>query len=173
MAPAQQRSFVGDDPPEHVLLDTSFVVAALVSGEVHHDACLDFASRLQAAGSAIVYSSLLRIEYFNTWRKLIGQGLLPPEPSDQLRMSLDIPEARPYWFRVTDRLLSRFLAQFPRREVRLNRRVLRSMVALMGTYNLQAMDAAQVASALDMGCQDIASLDDDFKRVQGIRLWLP
>jgi predicted nucleic acid-binding protein len=57
--------------------------------------------------------------------------------------------------------------------VRVNRRVLKSMVGLMGTYNLRSLDAMQVASALDVHCRDIVSLDDDFKRVSEIRLWLP
>ena len=74
---------------------------------------------------------------------------------------------------MAERLLTLFLAQFPRREVRVNRRVLRSMVSLMGTYNLRSLDAVQVASALDVQCRDIVSLDDDFRRIDDIRLWLP
>jgi predicted nucleic acid-binding protein len=173
VTPASEKSFAQDDPPELILFDSSFVVATLVAGERHHSACLEFATRLQSAGSLIVYSSILKVEYLNTWRKFIERGLLPPEPSGQLQLNLGVPGERPHWFRVAERLLTRFLAQFPRREVRVNRRVLKSMVSLMGTFNLRSLDAIQVASALDVHCRDIVSLDDDFKRVNEIRLWLP
>jgi len=171
--PAREKSFTRDDPPELILLDSSFVVATLVAGEKYHEACLDFATRLLSARSTIVHSSVLKVEYLNVWRKLIQRGLLPPEPSGQLQLKLGIPEERPHWFRVAEMLLMRFLAQFPRREVRVNQRVLKSMVRLMGTYNLRSLDAVQIASAFDVQCRDIASLDEDFRRVDEIRLWLP
>jgi predicted nucleic acid-binding protein len=47
------------------------------------------------------------------------------------------------------------------------------MVTLMGRYNLQSLDAIHLASAEKLHCRDIVSLDDDFRRVEGIRLWMP
>lgn len=171
MPPAEDKSFTEDDPPNLVLFDTSFVVATLVVGERQHDACLQFAARLLEVRTVVIYSTTLHVEYHNTWRRLIEKGLLPPEPSGQLAFKLGIPEERPHWFRVADNLLRRFLSQFPRREVRLNRRILSTMVSLMGRYNLKSLDAIQVASAWDVGCNELATLDDDFRRVDGLRLW--
>jgi hypothetical protein len=88
--PASEKSFTGDDPPESIFFDSSFVVATLVAGERHHERCLEFAAQLQSAGTLIVYSSILRAEYLNTWRKFIERGLLPPEPSGQLQMRLGV-----------------------------------------------------------------------------------
>ena len=73
--------------------------------------------------------------------------------------------------RLADDLLHRFLAQFRRAEIRLSQRVVSLAIELVGRFDLQSYDAVQVASTLDAGCADMASLDGDFRRVDGIHLW--
>ena len=169
--PAQERLFE-QSPPKIILLDTSFVVAALVAGENEHDECLSFSEKLLTAGTVVLYSSILRAEYLNAWRTLIHKGYLPSEPSPQIRMEMgSLPGDRRHWLRIADRLLYQFLSNFYRREVRLNRRVMNSIVDLMGKYNLKSYDAIHLASAADVGCRELVSFDDHFRRVDGIGLW--
>jgi predicted nucleic acid-binding protein len=169
--PAEERLFE-DSPPKVILLDTSFVVAHLVAGEKQHEECLSFSEKLQAAGTVVVYSAILRPEYLNAWRTLIQKGYLPSEPAPQMRMELGALQGeRLHWLRIADRLLRQFLSDFYQKEVRLNRRVLNRMVDIMGRHNLKSYDAIHIASASDVGCRDIASFDSDFRRIDGIRLW--
>jgi predicted nucleic acid-binding protein len=171
MSPAEEHLF-SETPPGYLLLDTNFVVATLVAGDPRHEECLSFAGRLQDAGTVIAYSTLLRLEHLNAWRNLLKDGLLPPEPGPQLRLELNVAEDdRSHWLRVADILLGQFLAQFPRTEIRLNQRVVSLAIELVGRFNLQSYDAVHVASAFHAGCTDIASLDKDFRRVEGIDLW--
>jgi len=171
MSPAEER-LLSEGPPRRLFLDTSFVVATLVAREPRHEECLSFAETLQDAGTVIVYSTLLRLEHLNAWRKLLKDSLLPPEPGPQLRLELNVPkDDRIHWLRVADILLDQFLAQFPRTEIRLGRRVVSMAIELVGRFDLQSYDAVHLASAFHAGCTDIASLDKDFRRVDGIRLW--
>lgn len=173
MSPAYERRFT-ETPPRTLFLDTSFVIASLVGGEreERHEECLSFGETLLEAGTTVVYSRILRVEYLNAWRRLILEGFLPPEPGPQVRLRLGVLRAETaHWLRLADILLRRFLSQFPRVEVRLNNTVVDEMLTLMGNYNLKAQDAVHVASAFYVGCSDIASLDPDFRWVDGIRLW--
>src|SRR4051812_29740116 len=48
--------------PEVPLLDSSFVVNALLSGEAHHTAAVEYLERLADADSFLIFSHLLELE---------------------------------------------------------------------------------------------------------------
>ena len=52
--------------PARVVLDTSFVVEALIGSQPLHRACQDFLVRLAGAGTELVYSRLLEGELHET-----------------------------------------------------------------------------------------------------------
>lgn len=57
-------------PPDELVLDTSFVVAALNSGEPHHEAAVAYLRRLTSSQSLVVYNRLLEIELVEVAFKL-------------------------------------------------------------------------------------------------------
>jgi hypothetical protein len=49
-------------PPDHAVLDTSYVVEALVSGQTDHQACAEALEHVVELSSRVSYSSLLELE---------------------------------------------------------------------------------------------------------------
>jgi predicted nucleic acid-binding protein len=56
------HSFEEVFPPDELVLDTSFVFDALVSGEPRHEACREFLARIAEAGSVVYFNRLLEAE---------------------------------------------------------------------------------------------------------------
>ncbi len=164
--PAERHRFSEGEPPELLFFDTSFVLSVVLTHEAHNEACHAFLGRLRIAGAAVVVSPVLLLEYFNGWRRAMAQGLIGSS------QGVDANE-RGRLFSIASDLLREALANFRVREVRLTDALQERMLQLMTEYNLQSLDAVNIASALEIGCADVVSLDDDFRRVDGIRLWTP
>src|SRR3989304_9978158 len=78
MSPAREHLFSEPLPPA-VVLDVDFVVNVLHEGEELHAECLEFATRLYNADVIVVHTILLRVEFWNGWRRAVQQRGLPTE----------------------------------------------------------------------------------------------
>lgn len=75
-----------------------------------------------------------------------------------------------YFLGLLDRLLTPF-SPFEWEEVPLTPGVRARAMQYIPAYSLGAHDAVLVASAMEAGVLDLASLDEGFRRVDGLYLW--
>ena len=170
MSPAREHLFSEPLPPA-VVLDVDFVVNVLHEGEELHAECLEFATRMYNADVIVVHTSLLRVEFWNGWRRAVAQRGLPPEVAISPPLLPDATAERRRLYRLGESYLKDFLRAFRRYEIRLGARLLDQALGLIASYNLRSLDACLAASALRAGVPDVVSLDGVFRRVDGIDLW--
>jgi predicted nucleic acid-binding protein len=154
-----------------VVLDTSFVVNVLHENEGYHRPCLAFANRLIRDDVLIVYSSLLRLEFWHGWARAVRNRGVPRAIVEQPSLLPEPASERARAFAIGDRYLKDFLAMFRGYEIRIGARVLDEALRLMSLYNLGSHDACMAAIAFRAGVPDLVSLDRKFRRVDGIQLW--
>jgi len=171
MAPAREHMFNEEPLPPAVVLDSDFVINVLHENEEFHAECFQFAGRLLDANTVIVYSNLLRIEFWNGWRSAVDHRGLPAEIVAEPLLLPDPVAERQRLYRVGDRYFRDFLTLFDRYEVRIGARLLDRALYLIGRFNLRSLDACVAACALRSDVPHIASLDGSFRRVDGIELW--
>jgi len=171
MAAAREHMFDEEPLPEAVVLDSDFVIHVLHENEEFHGECIAFARRLLDNNVPIIYSSLLRIDFWSGWRRAVNLRGLPPEIAEAPLLLPDPVAERARLYRVGDGYLRDFLRLFERYEVRIGVRLLNRALPVMAHYNLRSHDACVVACALHTEVPHIASLDRDFCRVDGIELW--
>jgi predicted nucleic acid-binding protein len=171
MAPAQEHMFDEEPLPPAVVFDCDFVINVLHENEDFHDECAGFAGRLFDRGVGIVYSSLVRVDFWQGWRHAVKQKGLPLEIGGEPVRIRDLAKQREEWYQLGDQYPKLFLSLYDRYEVRVGPRLLDRAVKLMGRYNLGSHDACLAAIAFHTDVTDIVSLDADFRRVDGIHLW--
>ena len=168
---ATQRLFHEEPLPRAVVLDTSLVVHVLHENEDFHRECLAFAQRLVDAGVLLVYSNLLRMEFWHGWARAMRIRGIPGELLQQPPLLPDPGSERVRAFLIGDRYLRDFLSLFRRYEIRIGTRLLDCALSLMAQYNLASHDACVIAMASHAGVPDVASPDAKFRRIDGIQLW--
>jgi predicted nucleic acid-binding protein len=133
------------DLPAEVL-DTSFVVEALIGSQRHHDVALEFLVRLADEGVRIRFSSMLELELVETAFQL---ALKENHPRDWRRYRHD-GRAR----RRASRLMAQtstawrsVLAELEHRSVPIED-VIAAVPRLMSAYGLASYDAVHAATAL-------------------------
>lgn len=171
MSLAEQHLFDEEPLPSAVVLDSDFVINVLHENEEFHEECRLFAARLFDAGVAVVYSNLLRVDFWQGWRSAVNARGLPPEVASQPPLIDDPAVQRQRWYQHGDDYLRTFLSLFDRYEVRIGTRLLDRALRLMAQYNLRSHDACVAAIALHTEVLDVVSLDADFLPVDGLRLW--
>jgi predicted nucleic acid-binding protein len=171
MAPAQEHSFEEEPLPTAVVLDSDFVINVLHENEEFHEECRAFAFRLFENGVAVVYSNLLRVDFWHGWRSAVNAKGLPPQVSSQPMLITDPATERERWYRHGDDYLKALLTLYDRYEVRIGSRLLDRALSLMARYNLKSHDACIVAIAFHTEVVDVVSLDKDFLRVDGLHVW--
>lgn len=171
MAPAQEHMFDEEPLPEAVVLDCDFVVNVLHENEDFHGECARFAGRLLDERVGIVYCNLLRVEFWQGWRRAVNQRGLPGEMGGEPIRIRHVAKEREKWYALGDEYLKLFLSLFDRYEVRLGTRLLNQAVKLMGRYNLGSRDACLAAIAFHTQVLDVVSLDRDFLCVDRIHVW--
>lgn len=171
MALATEHTFDEEPLPEAVVLDCDFVVSVLHEGEEFHDECYEFALRLYEEDVPIVYSNLLRMEFWQGWRSAANKRGLPSELLAKPMLLSDPIAERERLFALGDSYLQDFLRSFRRFEVRISTRLLDRALRLMARYNLDSQDACVAACAFHSDVRDVVSLDKHFHRVDGIDLW--
>jgi predicted nucleic acid-binding protein len=163
-------------PPPTIYLDTSVLLGAVVRGAPHTQACGAFCAQLISARSRVYFSQLVRLELPQALRRLATtRPNLPPAVQAHYQLSRwgTDPAIRQAWlaFGLTrfEALLNRFSQVF---ELPWDTQVWQASVQIMGQYGLQMMDATHVATAQVHRLRDFASVDDDFRRIPSLDLWL-
>ena len=168
---ATEHPFNDSPLPQAIALDADFVVSVISASEEFHRPCASFSADLLSAKVIIVHSPLLRFEFLNAWQKAVNKGALPKSLLRQQQLWDDPGRDRLAYYNLGDEYLADFLGLFERYEVRLSNRLQGGTRRIMALHGLRSMDACLVACAYQTGVTDIASLDKDFRRVDGIHLW--
>ena len=170
--PASEHAF-SDLLPPRLYLDTDVVIAALVTTERHHERSRAFVERLaRREQTVVVVSSLLWIEYANAAMRERFRQTLPS--SDQRRFRLhrwQEASVRRLYLQSFVRALDGLLELFEWEEVALTTDVRNAALAYIASHNFRPHDAVHLASAVQAGVTDLASLDESFRRVDGLQLW--
>jgi predicted nucleic acid-binding protein len=171
MALAQEHAFDEEPLPSAVVLDSDFVINVLHENEEFHEECKEFAQRLSENDVVVVYSNLLRVDFWHGWRRAVNARGLPPEVASQPVLLTDPGAERERWYRHGDDYLKTLLSLYDRYEVRIGSRLLDRALRLMARYNLKSHDACVAAIAFHTEVTDIVSLDKDFLRIDGLHVW--
>ena len=158
-----------------VFLDTSAVVCAVQSGIPHHRACRDYCDQLVRDGRRVVISQILRIEFAQTWYRMLATSYVQPQVVPAFRLGAWDRDAAvretwmAYGFTLLDGLVAGFAGTL---EVPIEESVIAASVRIMARHRLRSHDAIHVATALAAGVPDFTSVDSDFRRVPTLRLRL-
>jgi predicted nucleic acid-binding protein len=171
MAPAQEHMFHEEPLPAAVVLDSDFVINVLHENEEFHAECMEFAYRLIDASVIVVYSNLLRVDFWHGWRSAVNAKGLPPEVASRPMLVTDPAAERERWYRHGDDYLKSLFSLFDRYEVRIGTRLLDRALRLMARYNLKSHDACVAAVAFHTEVTDVVSLDRDFLRIDSLHIW--
>ena len=148
--------------PERVVLDTSFVVEALLPSEPLHQSCQRYLVRLADADTGIFYSRHLELELTET---LFQLALKERHPKDWKRFRHDgrararaarLMEGLTAWREVTAAVASRC------GEVEA---IAVLVPDLMSRYGLASYDAAHAATATATGVRRIVATDAGYARL--------
>lgn len=150
--------------PAEVLLDTSFVIAALNSGEPKHREAVDYLQRLTDEQSLLVYNRLLEVELVEVAFKLAVKEQYGPRGWPSKRHD---GRARRRAGRLTDKLLSSWsdiVASRPSLCVELHE-VSDEVPTAMRRWGLASYDAVHALTAVYAGSSSIVTLDAGFGSV--------
>ena len=167
--PAIERSF-SESLPAHLYLDTDILIAYLVGTQPHHHRCRTFLERLVQHGLTRIYvSSLSWMEFTHALMRERFRRNLPDH--QRRRLQLDRwhePLVRRTYLQAFLIAFEDLLAQFAWEEISLTPEVRMTAIDYIGQYNLGPQDAVHLASATLAGIFDLASLDQGFRRVDGL-----
>lgn len=173
--PLQRNVYSFEEPdlpmPSEVVLDTSFVIKALITTEVHHAACQDFMVRLAEADTTVFYNRLLELEFVETAFKLAVKERHGPKGWPGKRKD---GRVRRRAGRLTQELLeswNELLESLPHLCIELEE-VSAAVPALMAECGLASMDAAHAATAEYVDAQGLVTTDAGFGDVPAERLRL-
>jgi predicted nucleic acid-binding protein len=149
--------------PFSVVVDTSFVVEALLASQPLHSACADYLAQLAGAGAELVFSRLMIVELRETVFQL---ALKERHPKDWKRFRHDgrarrraarlMEEANSAWGEV--------LESFVWTEVEVGDVVPR-IDRFMSSHGLASYDAVHAATAEATGVSRIVTIDAGFAAV--------
>jgi predicted nucleic acid-binding protein len=154
-------------PPNHAVLDTSYVVEALLSGQTYHEACAEALERVVELSSRVSYSSLLELElveagyqvalrdqYGRHWKRARRDGRA------RRRAARIAEEALDAWSELAHLGFHRIEAS----------RVGGAVPGLMQRYALGSYDAVHAATALEVDADGLLALDTAFAGIPQSRL---
>jgi predicted nucleic acid-binding protein len=165
--PPSARGIVSIDvlaysPPDHAVLDTSYVVEALLSGQTYHEECAEALEHVVELSRQVSYSSLLELElieacyqvalrdqYDKGWKQARRDGRA------RRRASRIAEEALAAWSELVGLGFDRVEASAVADEV----------PHLMHRYALGSYDAVHAATALAVRADGLIALDTAFARV--------
>ena len=170
--PSSTRGIVPFDvlaysPPDHAVLDTSYVVEALLSGQTHHETCAAALEHVVELSSRVSYSSLLELElveagyqvalrdqYGKRWKRARRDGRA------RRRASRIAEEALQAWSELAGLGFDRIEAS----------QVAAAVPDLMHRYALGSYDAVHAATAFAIGADGLLALDTAFARIPQSRM---
>lgn len=156
--------------PREVVLDTSFVVEALIVSQPLHEVCLAYLLRLVEGETRIVFSHLLEMELYEATFQL---ALKERHPKDWKRFRHD-GRARPRASRLLADVASAWetVLEYVDHE-RLELSDVEDLVPdLMTRCGLASYDAIHVATAIASGARAVVTLDAGFAAVPAGELTL-
>jgi predicted nucleic acid-binding protein len=149
--------------PAEVVLDTSFIVDALLPKEELHRECREFLVRLAEGGTVVFFSRLLELELFETTYRL---ALKERFKRDWRQRRLD-GRARRRASRLSQVTLDAWndvLAALNHGIVEIDE-IADTVPGLMARFGLSSYDAVHVATALFLGVRNMVTLDSGFSAV--------
>lgn len=162
--PAARGVYSFEDPglflPKEVVLDSSFVVAALLPRQPHHRAARSFLGHLADEASTFYFNRLLETELVEAAFQI---GLRERHPKDWKRRRHD-GRARRHASQVLDQVLetwSEVLAAVTWVRIEVGE-VFDLVPRLVKRHGLASYDAVHTATALYVGVRDLATLDAGF-----------
>jgi predicted nucleic acid-binding protein len=154
-------------PPNHAVLDTSYVVEALLSGQTHHRPCAEALEHVVELSDRVSYSSLLELElveacyqvalrdqYGKRWKQARRDGRA------RRRAARIAEQALEAWSDLVDLGFQRVEASVIAGEV----------PELMHRYALGSYDAVHAATAFTVGADGLLALDTAFAGIPQSRL---
>lgn len=157
--------------PNEVVLDTSFIVNALIGTELHHAEAASFVVRLVDHGSTLYFNRLVEIELAETAFKIAVKEQHGPKAWPAKRRD---GRVRRRAGRLTKELLTEWrelLTTSPSACIELHE-VSDSVVDLMTRYGLASMDAAHAATAIYVQADGLVTTDAGFGDVSEHHLTL-
>ncbi len=170
--PATERAF-NEPLPARLYIDTNDLLDYFVTSSPNHARVERFIFRLGAHRVTMLYlSSISWLEFVNAIRRQNFRDALPVDWRQRYQLDRwqDLVVRRRYfaaWLGLLEDLISRF----ERNEVAVTPEVRTRAIGYVSTYNLKPQDAAHLACAHESGVVDLASFDEDFRRVGGLNLW--
>ena len=169
--PARERMF-SDPLPKRLFIDTNILVSYLFEFDWHHERCIRFMRALHEEDTVLLVSSLTWVEFAQVITRSAFRQRLPLTIRQRFRLQRwELRSVRELYFADLLGALDSAMAQFRWVEVDLTPEVRRRAVEYMARYALGSQDAVHLASAALAGVPDFASLDDVFRRVDGLLLW--
>ncbi len=147
--------------PALALLDTSFVVEALIPSQPAHEACEAFLNRLAQQPSTICFNNLLEMELAEVVFRI---ALIDRFGRNGWKTARRDGRARRRARRLMEDALEAWedvLAAFSYVRVGLEE-VERAVPRLMSTFGLKSYDAVHAATAMYIDVEAIVALDSDF-----------
>jgi predicted nucleic acid-binding protein len=151
------------DPPDRAVLDTSFVVEAVIVSQPAHVVCQDYFVRLALAGTTIVFNELLEIELQEAAFQL---GLKERHPRNWKRYRGD-GRSRPRAAALADAALAAWeeaVSALPHEVLDLSD-VSELVPSLMRSWGLASYDAIHAATAIETGTSALVTRDAGFGSV--------
>jgi predicted nucleic acid-binding protein len=174
--PAEGNVYSFEDlvvPPEDVVLDTSFVVDALIPSQNRYEECRGFLSRLADAGSVVVFNRLLEPELWEATYKIAFRQLHPKGRMADLRHESSVlrrveplrDEVRSSWQDALSVLVW----------VAVDLGEIEERVPELMSYGLSSFDAVHAATAVSAGVRAFVTLDYHFGFVpeRELELYVP
>lgn len=157
-----------EELPRIAYLDPSFLLNVLVAGANYHGECVDFAKRLENAGSILVLSNLgldeiwfvlLRVQAVEEHGEKGWLSFLKENPAKIKEYSSRLDEATAQILEIPYLLLVELTAD----------QSLRSL-GIMKQYGLLPRDALHAAATFEIGIGAIVTTDADFALVEGLEI---
>jgi predicted nucleic acid-binding protein len=160
-------------PPAEVVLDTSFVVHALVRSQSSHEECKSFLQNMALSGTTIFFNRFLEAELWETAYQITLQELHPGKKRKDVRRDGRTlrrgkalrGQVEVAWEEALSTLDS----------VRIELWEVEGWIPEMMTYGLSSYDAIHAATAAFTDVSAFVTMDYDFASVpqRKLQLWVP
>ena len=162
--------------PSDIYLDTSTLVAAIVTGSDDSRSASQYCKRLVEAETNVYFSKIVRLEVSQAILRIATSAIrLPKETRDRHRLDrwdFDFL-VRHQWMEHGIREFERIRSDFAHvYEYPFDDEIWRRSIYIMSHYRLRSLDAIHVATAQQLGTRYFATSDADFRRIDDLNVLL-